>query len=956
MSSLRRGSYRGVVEGLVFGFRVECKESGEVRAVSGDILRQDEYLTSFVCRTPTEKEEGGGVTGPIEFRGQPELFSGHLTLEADDRGIGSFRIAVDLAGGYQDIIAGRLEWQGSYMRRLTVEVDGLQGTRPPESYTTRDGEEMTLQRAFERAGFDIHVHVDPFQGHGPDRYRTRGYTLAEIHAAMLEVRNPLPADRLHVHVLVSSYLAGRGNRGVLGIMYDFGRADINWRPREGVAIFYDHPMLSDPRVPEAMRRREYLFTAVHEIGHALNLLHSFDKARPGAVSWLNYPHLYPFGYEAPEGHDGTREFWGRFEETFDEEELFHLHHASVREVAGGGFPFGVYEEGVSTPFGGPATPRRTALGANPLWAAPEVRVNLRAVKSSYHLGEPVFMKVGVQNMGSQPHLVPDSLDPTDGYLRVFLRRPDGQVVRYLPPVQLCKPSQRVLLRKGQKPLRYPGFPLFLSSRGPVFTEPGVYHVYVQLSGVDGGRFAQSDETPVRILHPDRQTEAFAHELWEHPESLQALYLRHPLSALEGWHSLEECVQDKGLHKRPENTTWSYFHYLAALGWLTPFARLRTSYEHPIDGGKALEHLEKVSPEGLPASVGRRVEKALEEIKGTDQEAARVRVFVSHKERARREVPPSGLFGGLGLDPDDRQAGVPLNPFVRVVPTFRGRRAFADIVTWNIENLYREREKIPEVAELIRSFRCDFWGLQEVDFGSLLELKATINSMGYTKYRFEVVRGRRQQQNGILYRTDTTSVTVLPRPAGLFDGTLEVEMTSGDVKTKEVFYRKPLLADVRVAQAEDRVFDFRCAVVHLKSTAWDIKDEGSSLREAAAEALARWIRLDRQQNPERDYLILGDMNAETAAQGLSGFLRSEKLDVLSVGMQETYGQNDALTRVKSRRMLDHIVVTDDAAEYMPAQDLGEQIIIRSDRKLSDFMKGYSDHVPVAVRFVLGLDQD
>lgn len=969
MNLLRAGSYRGIVEGLIFHFRVECQLSGEVCAVSGDITRYDQYLTSFVCTNPTNDAESGGVAGPIQFRGHPELFTGDLALQADDRGIGSFRIAVDLEGGYQDIIAGRLEWQGSYLRRLTVEIDGLEGTEPPSGYRTRHGEEMTVERAFERAGFDVRAYVDPFRGRGPQGTGVRGYTMAEIHAAMLEVRNPLPADRFHVHLFVCSYLAGRGNRGVLGIMYDFGEADINRRPREGVAIFHDHPMLSDPRVSEEIRRREYVFTAVHEIGHALNLLHSFDKARPGAASWLNYPHLYPFGYEAPEDHDGATEFWRHFEETFDAEELLHLHHASLREIRAGGFPFGVYEEGLSAPFGGLAEPRRTALGANPLRSIPEVHVTLDAVKPAYHLGEPVFLKVGVENRGSQPHVVPDSLDPSDGYLRVLIRRPTGQVFRYSPPVQLCKQAQRILLESDQSLPEYPGLPLFLSSRGPVFTEPGVYHVCASLSGVDCGRFAQSNVVAVRILHPDPQTEAFAHHLWESPEALQALYLRHPLSMSQGWQALEENLRREGLDRLPQNTTWSYFHYLAAMGWLTPFARLRTSYEHPIDRRKALEHLKEVSPEGLPSSVGKRVEKTLKGIQETakskprrgkakaaqDEEAAHTHVFICAKERARHEVPPGGLFGGLGLDPEHRDASVPLSPFVRVVSTFRGRRTFADIVTWNVEHLHREMHKVPEAAELIRSFRCDFWGLQEVDYHSLLKLKSTLNSQGDTKYRFEVVSGT-GQQNGLLYRTNTTRVSLLSVPAGLFDMTLEVEMSDGQRKTKEVFYRKPLLADVRIAQAEDKVFDFRCAIVHLKSTDWKIEDEGASLRRAAAETLARWIQQDRGQNPERDYLILGDMNAETAAQGLSSFLQTEELDVLSVGMQEKYGKHDALTRIKSRRLLDHIVVTDDAAEYMPEQDLGEQIIIRSDRNLHNFMEGYSDHVPVAVRFVLGVDQD
>jgi hypothetical protein len=156
----------------------------------------------------------------------------------------------------------------------------------------------------------------------------RGYTLAEIHAAMIERRSHVPAALLHAHVFVCSYLAERDVRGVRGIMYDFVDYDLNRGPREGVAVFYDHPMLSNPRVPAVERDREYVYTLVREIGHALNLLHSFKKARPTVLSWMNYLHLYPRGYEVGRAYNGTQEFWRRFEERFDEEELCHLRHAA----------------------------------------------------------------------------------------------------------------------------------------------------------------------------------------------------------------------------------------------------------------------------------------------------------------------------------------------------------------------------------------------------------------------------------------------------------------------------------------------------------------------------------------------------------------------------------------------------------------------------------------------------
>jgi hypothetical protein len=42
--------------------------------------------------------------------------------------------------------------------------------------------------------------------------------------------------------------------------------------------------------------------------------------------------------------------------------------------------------------------------------------------------------------------------------------------------------------------------------------------------------------------------------------------------------------------------------------------------------------------------------------------------------------------------------------------------------------------------------------------------------------------------------------------------------------------------------------------------------------------------------------------------------------------------------------------------MPQEDEDEQIIIRSDQKISDWTTAFSDHVPVAVRFVIGEDVD
>jgi endonuclease/exonuclease/phosphatase family metal-dependent hydrolase len=955
MGHIDPGTYRGNSEGLTFEFRIECATDAQVCVVSGDISRGPDFISSFICATPQVTEGGRTITGPLTFRGNPELFTGSLYLNTDERGVGSFQVSVDLEGGYRDVFAGRIDWQGSFLRRLAIEIDGLEGTQPPDGYTTRGGAVMTIERAFEQAGFDVSLTVDPFTGRGTNRNRMRGYTLAEIHAAMTQRRSQVPADRLHAHVFVCSYLAGRGNRGVLGVMYDFGQHDLNRSPREGVAVFYDHPMLSDPRVPEQDRRREYVYTLIHEIGHALNLLHSFDKSRPTALSWMNYPHLYPRGYEAGREYDGTAEFWRRFEERFDAEELRHLRHASPREIRAGGFAFGVYEEG-GWPFNGGTGPRRTRLGANPLRATRSVEVEVGPVKREYDLGEPVFLRIGVKNIGADAAHVPDSLDPAEGYVRLIIRTPLGRVIRYRPPVRLCKQAQLVHLPPGEAMPSFEGLPLFLSAEGPLFTEPGVYQVMAELTGVDGSKNVYSQSARIRVRPPDDATETFAHKLWDKPAALEAMYLRHPLTAKNDWDEIEEDLKRAEL--KPDNTTESYLNYIAGLGWMTPFAA-PNAREKESNIEKAVERISKVDPRGLPSSVGHRQKGLLERrrkpaVSALSKYGSAV-IATRPEERARAEVPPSGLFGSIGLAqerPDES-----LDPFVRVVPSLRGLRRFADIVSWNIENLYKPANfwKIPKVAELIRGFRCDFWGVQEISRAALAQVKETINSSGQTRYDVVAVEGS-GQQSGAIFRTDTTSVSVLDPPEGFFGEEIDVEMSNGDVVRRRVFLRLPLLCDVRVKQGSDKVFDFRCAVVHLKSTDTQIKDRGNGMRLAAARELARWIEADREAGSERDYLILGDMNAETAKQGLEAFAEGENLRLLSVGMQDRYGNAEALTRVASKRLLDHIVVTGESFISIPPEDEEEQIIIRSDHEISDWTGSLSDHVPVAVRFIISEDQD
>ncbi|HSI57680.1 MAG TPA: endonuclease/exonuclease/phosphatase family protein, partial [Ideonella sp.] len=653
------------------------------------------------------------------------------------------------------------------------------------------------------------------------------------------------------------------------------------------------------------------------------------------------------------------------------------HHASRREIETGGFAFGVYEEGPSTIYsGGTAEPRLTMLGANPLRQAAGVALEARSTRTSYsngivaqyELGEPVFVELRVS--ATAVALIPNSLDPIEGFTRVTIERPNGSRVPYRPPLRVCARAPQLQLRAGQPGKVSHSIPLFLAADGPVFSDVGTYRIWVELAGVNGNQVVFAQPIVLRITAPVREVERLAQTLFSLPGAQEALFLRHPLVSHSAWSELEEAVRSMPEALREQHTLLSYMDYVAGLGWAQPFSPPgeRGMGANP---SKAVRRMRAVNAANLPPSAAKRVQTMLQPVaerKRDKRTAQRTKL-----PGVEPTLPPSGLFGQLGLNQPKAPAR-PISPFEIVVRSLEDSPAFADIVSWNIQHLHGDQRqgRIEKIAEYMLAFRCDFWSLQEVGEDGVRDLVDTMNRMGDLSYAYEIVRKDPSvpatgQQNACVYRTDTTTVAVLPN-SKLFDGSMQVELKDGSVKTKRVFDRRPLLCDVRVRQSSRRAFDFRCAVVHLKSTDPKLKDSGNAIRAAAAEAVARWVAKEREDGLETDFLVMGDMNAETAQQGLAPFAEEAGLTLLSLGMRAKYGKDDegAVTRFASGRLLDHIVISSDTVALMPESDENEQIIVRSDVEMEDFnhrlsegpfaQYEYSDHLPVAVRIVLGKDRD
>jgi hypothetical protein len=225
---------------------------------------------------------------------------------------------------------------------------------------------------------------------------------------------------------------------VLGVMFDadsrFGGA--GQRPeRQGFAVFRKHRIFDDlmsgtpvnQRTAYAMR--QYLRTFVHEAGHALNLLHSWNKDRPSSLSWMNYPQHYPYGPNDP--RNNANEYWNNFKFRFDEEELIHIRHGDRSSVIMGGdpwssgrhledlYPFNIFE-----------------------WQGRQSHIEfLLRSKGYFEYLEPIEIELRIRNLLNIPVNIDSLLNPEYDRVTIFIEDPNGKIKRYNPIIY--KESEQV---------------------------------------------------------------------------------------------------------------------------------------------------------------------------------------------------------------------------------------------------------------------------------------------------------------------------------------------------------------------------------------------------------------------------------------------------------------------------------------------------------------------------------
>jgi hypothetical protein len=415
----------------------------------------------------------------------------------------------DVVSDITGSIVGRLKmgWISSSFRKATIEIDKVRDSETPED----NGNDQTWTTVFSEIGWDVTVEKSDITVPEPSG---KSWSDAELHSAMLRWRdhNNLDAE-WRFHILVVNHIDSTPR----GIMYDAGATDSDQVPREGVGIssHWIFPPTRETGEPDwglvkgqrfGTASAPYFRTAVHELGHALGLLHNtFD------LGFMNTTDVI-----AAAGTQ-TSPFPDNIKWSFAENDLKRLRHYPDPFVRPGGIPFGMASQ--LTP---PLPIGEQAIG---------LTLDVKPLLSEVPLGAPVRMEVTLSNKSEVPILAPRVISLKSGFVRGSVKDASGNSRMFSPLVHCvdCTPMEN--LKRGET--RTGSLTLLRGSDGALFPSAGMTKITVQVSWSIGNRSIEQamvvGESTVLVTEPKTPKDAaVAHKVLATPDT-------HLVLVLGGYH-------------------------------------------------------------------------------------------------------------------------------------------------------------------------------------------------------------------------------------------------------------------------------------------------------------------------------------------------------------------------------------------------------------------------------------
>lgn len=281
----------------------------------------------------------------------------------------------------------------------------------------------------------------------------------------------------------------------LGIMFDTEATDLNQQPRESAAV------AALELVPEKEKRKKvpfqdllagaaYYRTALHEVGHAMNLTHNFlGRSLMNTTGMLLQP---------PQAGSPGKEpvaSWLDAEWKFTAEDAEWLQHAPDIVVR----PGGISRRGVRL---------RKPLRPNPapiaLKAVPGAVLTVTPVSGAFPYGAPVRLDYQIENLGAE-FRVPADISLRGGCLAGRVTGPDSVTRFFRSAFRCCDAAAadtRLCPLEAKKTIRT-GMTILRGIDGPLFPEPGAYRIEVELRwDSDNGTNRIVGQTSVVVLPPN----------------------------------------------------------------------------------------------------------------------------------------------------------------------------------------------------------------------------------------------------------------------------------------------------------------------------------------------------------------------------------------------------------------------------------------------------------------------
>ncbi|GLF99598.1 hypothetical protein [Streptomyces yaizuensis] len=552
-----RYEWRSATTKLVL--RVDLEGPTTSRMISGDIFSLggggSRYENSFRCTPTTVQVSPGSVVADaatVEFD-DPSTPATTLSLLIDRKPLsGALPSAIwDLnRADWTQTLSGNGHRRSPYLRTIDHEVDSVTGTAAFESYDTARAATppgyrnrvLTVPAAFAEAGLELRAagvrNTVDTSGSGTDlRWST-----AELHAAMVaNFSQHADSPQWKLWTLVATrYAETRFGFLTYGIMFDtIGPS------RQGVAVFNDALQLDG-----ALGNRVDLHTHVHELGHAFNLMHSWDKnaAWPpaplgprwgyGDLSWMNYPYYY----EGPNGDTGENAYWADFPFRFSESELRHLRHGFLPYVIPGYARWSL---------GGASQVPDPGLFIPPATDESGLRLELTG-RTAFEYGEPVVAELRLTRSGTRDQVtVSPLLHPHDGHVVLRIQDPYGNARIYRPLARTCHghgDDAPTTVLDHTTPALYESAYIGSGGDGLYFAEPGLYRVTAAYQAPDGSRTV-SAPTAFRVRAPLDRTDQHVGELLIGDEqgTLLTLLGSDAPTLTSGNDALQEVVERYGDH-------------------------------------------------------------------------------------------------------------------------------------------------------------------------------------------------------------------------------------------------------------------------------------------------------------------------------------------------------------------------------------------------------------------------